>query len=135
MLAVALLRELAEVNVKVWVEGDEIIYEPADAVSPDLLARMRDEKSGLMALARLNASEPAVYVFRVLATSQNGVSVIEHSPCSGDGAVFWEKVVPLGENGVMELVGPRTRDPFFVAGWLSLIAPEQEEAFLESWNL
>ena len=135
MLGTDLLRELGELNVKVWVEGDKLIYEPVDAVSPDLLARMRDEKPALMALSKLNSSEPAVGVFRVLATSANGVSVIEHTPWSGDGAVFWEKVVPLGENGVMELVGPRTHDPFFVAGWLNLIAPEQEEAFLKSWNL
>ena len=80
-------------------------------------------------------SGPPVYVARVLATSPNGVSVIEHTPCSGDGAVFWEKVVPLGENGVMELRGPRTHDPLLVVGWLTLVAPEQVEAFRRSWNL
>ena len=80
-------------------------------------------------------SGPPVYVTRAIATSPNGVSVIEHSPCSGDGAVFWEKVVPLGENGVMELRGPQTCDPFFVAGWLAQIAPKEVEAFRRSWNL
>ncbi len=135
MLAAEILRELGELNVKVWAEGDKLIYEPADAVSPDLLARMRDEKPGLMALARPNLEEPVVYVFRVIATSASGVSVVEHHPSIGDGAVFWEKVVALGENGVVELRGPRTHDPFIVLGWLSLIAPEQVAQFRKDWNL
>ncbi len=83
------------------------------------------------------ASGPPVYVARVIATSPHGVSVIEHSPCSGgDGAVFWEKVVPLGENGVVELVGPRTCDPFFVAGWINLVGgAEAATAFKAQWGL
>ncbi len=132
MLAVAPLRELAEVNVRVWAEGDKLIYEPADAVSPDMLARMRDEKSELMALARPNASEPVVYVFRVLATSPHGVSVVERHPVAGDGVYEWEKVLV---HGVVEIAGPRTHDPFIVAGWLSLVAPKEVEAFRRSWNL
>ncbi len=132
MLGTELLRELADLNVKVWAEGDKLIYEPADAVSPDLLARMRDEKPGLMALARPNVSEPVVYVFRVLATSTSGVSVVEHHPSIGDGAVFWEKVLV---HGVVEIAGPRTHDPLLVVGWLSMIAPEQLDAFRRSWNL
>ncbi len=132
MLGTDLLRELGELNVKVWAEGDKLIYEPVDAVSPDLLARMRDEKPGLMALAKLNASEPAVYVFRVLATSAHGVSVVERHPVAGDGVYEWEKVLV---HGVVEIAGPRTHDPFIVAGWLSLIAPKEVEAFRRSWNL
>ena len=128
-----LLRELGELNVKVWVEGDKLIYEPIDAVSPDLLARMRDEKPALMALAQPSISEPVVYVFRVLATSAHGVSVVERHPVAGDGVYEWEKVLV---HGVVEIAGQRTHDPFIVSGWLSLIGTRKDaQAFRKEWGL
>ena len=132
MNAAAVLEKLDELGVKVWVEGEKLHFQPASIVPRELLDEMKREKPVLLELV----TKPVVYVAHVLCTSRHGVSVVERRPYSGDGRVSWEKVVrPHGEESVVEIAGPQTDDPFVVAGWLSLIAPEQVAQFKASWGL
>ena len=81
-------------------------------------------------------AEPVVYTARVLATSLNGVSVVERHSYLGDGGVSWEKVAQAGETRTIELLVGETRDPFVAAGWLSMVGTREcVQAFRETWGL
>lgn len=76
-VAIDLLNELAALGIEVRARENRLRFRPADAVSPELLERMRDQKPALLALLALDpqgdprepVSFPEHYRVRMLVAS------------------------------------------------------------------
>ena len=113
------LSELGRRGISIRPEGDQLRYRaPRGALSPDLLAQIRERKAELLAELDQEARAIPILEIRTLVRTEAGVEVVEVA--SGDSSHRrWEKRLCFG--GVCALVGEVTNDSNVARLWVEAL--------------
>ena len=118
--AVEILAKLSEHGIEVVPDGDDLLYRPQSAMTPELAERMKAHKPAILSILRAvapnvsadtsNPDLPARLIFDADRIVWEG-SIKPPKPCSEcGGIIFWWN--PLGDQRCMVCDPPLTADRF-----------------------